>query len=77
MRKNLVEDLKIHLRGVSKEYLECHKGTSTEIHFQEVVTESIFALISTAIVLLENNLITLEEKRDLEKFASDTLDILK
>ena len=77
MRKKLVEGLKTHLRGVSKEYLERHKGTTSETHFHKVVTESIFALISTAIVLRENNLITLEEKRDLEKFASDTLDSLK
>ena len=77
MRKGLVEGLKIHLRSISKEYLEKHKGTSAEMYFHEVVTESIFALISTSIVLHENNLITLEEKRDLEKFAREVLDILK
>ena len=77
MRVNLVEGLKIHLRGVSKKYLELSKSDMLYKHYHGAVNEGAFALISTAIVLFENKLITLEEKENLMKFASDTLDVLK
>ena len=77
MRKGLVDDLKTHLRSVTKKYLELDKTDMFYKYYHGAVNEGVFGLISTVIVLYENKLITLEEKEDLMKFASDTLDILK
>ena len=56
MRKGLVDDLKTHLISVTKKYSELNETDMFYKHYRGAVSEGIFGLINTAIVLYENKL---------------------